>query len=178
MPKFKKVLLDGDFISDNNLKYVSYNPDTGQFIRLKPTSRKTKVGEIVGTYHKATGYVYLSINKKKYRAHRLAWFYSYGYWPENDIDHINGNRADNRLENLREATRSENMYNQTRVRKNSKIKVTGVSYNRDRYRARINAEGKQYHIGTYDTIEEAETAYLEAKKKLHGDFTGVNYEQY
>jgi hypothetical protein len=88
--------------------------------------------------------------------HRLAWFYTHGRWPSGDLDHINRVRHDNRIDNLREATRSENCQNQP-IRKSNRSGVTGVYHHKvsNKWAATINVNKKQMHLGVYDTLEEA-----------------------
>ena len=118
---------------------------------------------------KNDGYIQIGINGKRHAAHRLAWFYIYGEWPKNDIDHINGFRNDNRLSNLREATRGENMQNQNETHKNSNCKYLGVYFcNRSkRFVSLIGVNNKKKYIGKFSTPEAAHEAYLKAKRELH-----------
>jgi hypothetical protein len=101
-----------------------------------------------------SGYRYGMIKRRMFRAHRVAWALHYGEWPDMEIDHINGDRADNRIANLRLVTRAENSRNQS-SRKNSKSGIVGVCQIRKKWRAFINLNGKPRHLGVFDTIEEA-----------------------
>jgi hypothetical protein len=85
---------------------VHYNAENGHFTAVNKSARRNK-GEILGNKD-SNGHIQITINKKLYLAHRCAWLWFYGEWPEHDIDHINGDRSDNRLINLRKATRSQN----------------------------------------------------------------------
>ncbi len=146
---------------------LSYNPETGEFI-WQVSCRGTKAGDIAGTPG-SQGRRHIIIGYARYKAHRLAWLYVYGKWPEKLIDHINGYPTDNRIENLREATVREYLYNQRRSNKNNKTGVLGVQWRpmKNKFRARITVSGKEISLGHFDSIEDAEKAYLEAKAKLH-----------
>ena len=148
-------------------EFVSYDPDTGVFRRLK-SNGGVEAGSIAGHRHNA-GYVAVSIRSKHYLAHRLAWLITYGAWPEGDVDHINGDRADNRLVNLRVATRVQNMQNRKGVGARSKSGLLGASPHRDgrRWVAHIRANGKNRYLGLFDTAEQAHQAYMVAKAELH-----------
>lgn len=124
--------------------------------------RRRFFGEVAGTVQR-NGYVSISVNHKRYYAHRLAWLLMTGGWPPNDIDHKNGNRSDNRWENLRAATRSQNLQNR------AASKTVGASWHArmGRWRAVIVVGGRQKHLGYFDTQDEAATAYRLAKSKLH-----------
>ena len=93
---------------------LDYDPKTGEFVWKVRVNSKVPKGSIAGADHNK-GYVHITIKGKKYLAHRLAWFSINKYWPTY-IDHINGNRKDNRIENLREVTCSENLHNQRKPR--------------------------------------------------------------
>jgi len=139
---------------------LSYNRNTGVFTwRTKP-NRRIVVGTIAGTPH-SRGYINISFKGKPQLAHRLAWLHVHGAWPEQDIDHINGVRNDNRLRNLRLATRSENMQNTRNARGVFLFKRTG------RWRADIQVNKVKHYLGYFDTEKQARAAYLEAKQKLH-----------
>lgn len=143
--------------------YASYDSDTGHF-----TSKSDRrEGKVLG-WANDQGYVLLCINQKQVRAHRVAWFFAYGEWPDCDIDHINGCRSDNRLSNLRKATRGENMQNLKKAHKDSKCGLIGVSQIRGKYWfARITIGGKTKHLGSFKTKEDAHQAYLNAKREIH-----------
>lgn len=128
-------------------------------------------GKAAGNLNKYRGYIYININKGLYRAHRIIWCLVHGEWPPNEIDHINGNRADNRLENLRLATRSENMRNRVKSPKNS-TGFKGVRFHKlsRKYAARITVHRKEIHLGLFEAPEDAFAAYCAAAKKYHGDF--------
>lgn len=147
---------------------LTYNPETGLFTR-KTSSGGQKVGSIAGSPH-PKGYVRIQLKGKTYLAHRLAWFITYSEWPANDVDHINGLRNDNRILNLREATRSENMQNLL-VPTPNETGYPGVYINRNKYSSKITINGESKHLGSFDTAEEASNAYLLAKKELHPYYT-------
>lgn len=156
---------------------LSYNPDTGLFLRIKCTSNNQKLHEWVGYIHDTSGYMYAMIDYKTYSIHHLAWLYCYGIFPQNELDHINGNKHDNRICNLRNADRYINMQNEVRPRKNSKSGILGVTFRSDRNKwiasIHINGRsGKRLHLGQFDTAEEAQNVYLEAKRKYHAGFNG------
>lgn len=109
------------------------------------------------------GYVILMFRKRNYRAHRIGWALTHGKWPAMDIDHINGNRADNRLANLREINDLGNQQNRTKF---SKFPGSSVS-SKNTFRASIWSGGKQHRLGYFKTREEAARAYLKAKAELH-----------
>ena len=113
------------------------------------------------------GYVDIIIGKAFYKAHRLAWLYVYGEDPKMDIDHVNGDRADNRIINLRQISRSENLQNQCKPR--SKVSgYLGVTRHFDgRWRARVRVNGKYMHLGCFSTALEASIAYKTAKSLYH-----------
>ena len=134
---------------------LSYDSSTGVFTRKKAVSGYV-VGDICGSTCK-TGYVQISVKHKLYKAHRLAWLYTYGYFPEEFIDHINHNRADNRIGNLREVSVQENNKNRA-IPKQNTSGVIGVSY-RERCPKRpwvvqVNIEGKNV-CTSFATKEEA-----------------------
>lgn len=144
-------------ITHDRLKsLLIYDPDTGVF---------TRNGKVAGYAHHS-GYRYVGIDKAKITEHRLAWFYCYGVWPVADLDHINRNRSDNRIANLREVSRSENCQNQP-VRRSNKSGVTGVYYHKasGKWAASISIDKRQVHLGVYDTVEEAIAARRAAEKE-------------
>lgn len=159
-------------ITQERLKeLVKYEPETGQMTWRVNKARGAKVGGRVGSIQ-AFGYLETKIDGVCYRVHRLAWFYYYGDWPRAEIDHIDGNRTNNVISNLREATRAQNCQNKSRSSL-SKIGVKGVGFHNGAYRARINVNNKQIYLGHFKTIEEAHEAYCKAARELHGEFARV-----
>lgn len=151
-------------------QFVNYDPETGIFIRIRSKIKASSIGKPIG-YVDAAGYIGMRVLNKLYRAHRLAWIYMYGYIPpKTDIDHKNGIKSDNRISNLRLASRQQNAFNTKRSNKTSK--VIGVTPVRDSktWRARAMINGKQIHIGTFKTKEEAHIAYQNFVKPLHSEF--------
>lgn len=143
-----------------------YDPETGLFT-WKITSGSAICGEVAGGAG-VDGYIRLGIRHKRYLAHRLAWLYMYGVWPKNEIDHVNGDRSDNRICNLREATHIENTQNIGK-RPNNKSGYIGVHWHKltSKWVAAIRTNGKQHHLGLFDTPELAYEAYLQAKRRIH-----------
>lgn len=147
---------------------LHYNPDTGIFTWIVQRYR-IKAGSIAGT--NKCGYRSISFNHKIYQAHRLAWLYMYGKWPDKFIDHINGNPLDNRICNLREATISQNAQNQKPNTKNTSGYKGVLWHKRDqKWQARAMIKGKQYHLGQFDSPEEASVVYQAFAKENFGDF--------
>ena len=143
----------------------SYNTDTGVFTRKVSTNNRAKPGEIVGCL-RPDGYLCTSIAGKLYQLHRLAWLYARGAWPEGQIDHINGDRTDNRVSNLRDVSHMENGRNQ-KLGSTNKSGANGVHWfpSRKKWRATITVNGKSLHLGYYDTVAEAADARKLADEK-------------
>ena len=156
-----------EFIGLDELRdRLDYDPETGVFTHKK-NNRHGCAGKVAGcAFH---GYVLIGICGKHYLAHRLAWFYVHGAWPQNLIDHKNGNKADNRLINLREATHSQNLCN-ARGRHSSR---KGVYWDRARskWKVTVGINNSTKNIGRYDRFCTAVKARAEAEKKIHGEFT-------
>lgn len=147
---------------------VMYDPETGLFHR-RTASRKGPVGSVVGGNTK--GYTMLWVDGVKYRAHRVAWFLFHGDAPLQMIDHINGDKSDNRIANLRLATTAQNQFNKTKA-KNNTSGFKGVGYHKctGMWQAQIKA-GKSYaYLGLFPTPQEAHEAYCKAATELHGEF--------
>jgi len=146
---------------------LKYDPDTGIFTWNKKISKRNVVGRPAGCLR--NGYITIDLFNKRYQAHRLALIYVYGHCDSKDVDHINGIKNDNRISNLRFATRSENKQNRLSIQPNNKSGYTGVDWHKssNSWRATITTMRKQKHLGTFKTKEEAHAAYLEAKRKLH-----------
>lgn len=151
------------------MSLVSYDQDTGRFTWVS-AKRYGLVGKVAGT--KMQGYVMIRINRIGYLAHRLAWLYVYGKFPNSGIDHINGDTSDNRICNIREADILQNMQNKSRYKTNT-TGYTGVYPAGDKYAAKIQSKGIGYYLGVYETAEEASYAYKKAKASMHTFNPGV-----
>lgn len=143
-----------------------YDAETGNLVWKVDTGKKNFCGKIAGCIH-PSGYRLIRIKGKLCRAHRLIWIYHYGTEPKEHIDHINGNGLDNRMENLREATRSENMQNIKKAHKNNSAGLMGAHKHKKKWRAEIRLNKMYIYLGTFDTPEEAHIAYLAKKRELH-----------
>ena len=148
----------------------AYDPETGAISRNIKTSSSAEVGCIIGRDN-GDGYSRVSVMGKRVYVHRLAWLLHYGEWPANQIDHVDGDRSNNKIANLRDVDRTANAQNIHVA--NSNTGVLGVSYdaNRKRYVAQISVgprgSAKTIHLGRYRLIEDAQRAYLIAKSKYH-----------
>lgn len=148
---------------------LHYDPASGVFT-WAAKKQKVKVGSVAGKV-RPNGYVEIRVDLISYQAHRLAWLYMTGDWPEADIDHINRNPSDNRFTNLRPATRSQNLCNVVAL-SSSTTGVKGVDLHKasGKYRARIRAGGRRIELGLFATLDEARDAYATAAKQHHGEF--------
>jgi len=148
---------------------LHYDPETGIFTWKVRTSRSVKVGDVAGCPN-GDGYLQVWIQSRLYKAHRLAWLYTYGEWPTDQIDHINRIRTDNRISNLREATNKQNHQNKSKPSNNTSGHP-GVSwYKRDsKWKAKITHNQKHIHLGYFATIEEALSARKAAEKLYWAD---------
>lgn len=148
-----------------------YEPLTGVLTRR--TRKGTgKAGAVVGCKN-SEGYMVTSVDGRLYYNHRLVWLIVYGRWPMNEIDHTNGDKVDNRLTNLRDATSTSNKENLRGARSNNRSGFLGVCWvaKNKKFQASIQVGGKAIHIGLYTTAEEAYQAYLETKRQLHAGNT-------
>jgi len=152
------------------LKHLfDYDKETGNLIWKTALAKKTNVGDIAGCKC-SRGYCYITINKKSYLAHRLVYLMHKGYLPKT-LDHINGQRADNRIENLRPASLSQNAHNR-KINRNNKSGYKGVCFNTKakKWLAQICHNSKNMSLGFYDTPEEADAVVRKAREELHGTF--------
>lgn len=139
-----------------------YNPETGLFYKRMTAGQLKEVGS------NCNGYLLCTINYRHYLVHRLAWLYTTGEWPEEDIDHRDDDKANNKWSNLRLATKSGNQENQKHAQaSNLSTGLLGASSKGSRFQAQITVKGKRLHLGTFDTAEDAHQTYIEAKRKLH-----------
>ena len=159
-------------------KYVdsllNYNVDTGNLCWKTTRHNRVKIGQIAGSID-SHGYRQIKIDGMKYLSHRLIWLIMTGAWPNEQIDHINGNKLDNKWNNLRLASRSQNKINSGIMRTN-KSGYKGVFWREDisKWKASIGKDQKRIFIGHYNTKEEAAFAYNKSALKLFGDFAYLN----
>lgn len=147
-------------------QWLDYEPETGIFRWKRARAIRTKVGAVAGR-RDPRGYIRLPFNYTNYMAHRVAWAFTHGVWPQYGIDHINGEKADNRIVNLRDVSQSVNMQNQRRAPRNSSTGLLGVSPNSGKFAAHIVSDGRKVYLGRYDTPEAAHAVYINAKRVLH-----------
>ena len=145
----------------------NYDPETGVFTRRIDSPPRWKAGQIAGSRHSKHGYWIIRFDGRDKLAHRLAWLYVHGEWPTQDIDHIDGNPLNNRINNLRQVSKSVNMQNRKRAHKQSTSGLLGAYRNGKRWRSSIHIDGNPKHLGTFDTAEAAHAAYLAAKRLHH-----------
>lgn len=146
---------------------LDYDQDTGLFTWKQWRGGTAFAGTDAGRPNKG-GHIQIMVDGIRYMAHRLAWLYIYGVFPQEDIDHINRVRSDNRICNLRPASKLQNAQNRS-VSSNNKSGCSGVAWNErlKKWRARLTVGRKRMHLGYFTSIEEAFTARAEAKMKYH-----------
>ena len=161
---------------------VDYIEDTGKlYWKIRPrhhfdsdrgmnVSNSSYAGNEAGSLH--VGYVEIGINNTTYRAHRIIWKLMYNEDPEDTIDHINGDRTDNRLCNLRKATHLENSQNVVNLKKNNKSGFVGVCWyeKSGKWRATLTYKGDTMHLGLFETAHEAHLVREAKAKELQGEF--------
>lgn len=149
---------------------VSYDPETGLF-RRRRAGRDRAVGEIATSAY-SNGYLRVFAAGRELLAHRLAWRFANGHWPDDEIDHINLDRTDNRISNLRLADRRQNIAN-TGSRSRGISKLKGASFRKDcrlHWEAKIVVNGIMIRLGRYETEEEAHLAYMAKARDVYGEF--------
>ncbi len=172
-PEVSRLPLQESTTIDEVRAAVSFDADTGQWARLVRTAPNAIPGPFVPCQN-GDGYHTFMINGRTHSAHRIAWLLCYGKWPEGQIDHINGDKSDNRIANLRDVPQRTNGENRRTPLANNKVGFLGVSVNKSnpgRYLAQIQIAGKNVHIGYFKTPEEAHEAYIETKRRRHAGCT-------
>lgn len=147
----------------------------GNLIRKVKTSNRVNVGDVVGS-NNGNGYLRMAVLGKYFYVHRIIFMWNFGYFP-NEIDHIDGNRTNNKIENLREATHSENGKNLT-LRKSNKVGINGVRFDADRNKwySSICVNKKKKHLGRFVNLEDAISARKKAENEFFGEWSR-NYEK-
>lgn len=154
---------------------LAYDPETGEFW-WKAGQKGASVGARAGSVNKRHGYRYIAIDGTLYRASRLAWLYMYGEVPSGQIDHIDRDRANDRISNLRSATQSQNNAN-TGMRSDNTSGYRGVCWHRPsgRWFARLKKDRRQISLGYFRDAREAARAYDIAAQKMFGNFASLNF---
>ena len=159
-------------ITQERLRELFEYRDDGNLIRkVSVGGTRARKGDVVNT-SSSSGYYIVGIDKKKYLIHRLIFLYHRGYLTKGLLlDHIDGNKTNNRIENLREVTKSQNAHN-SKLRVDNTSGVKGVAWDEltQKWCSRIKLNRKTYYFGFYDTIEEAKAAAIAGRNELHGDF--------
>lgn len=152
-------------------RLFEYEPASGLLIRrVSVRGSRFKPGDSVG-YCTGSGHLGVQVDGKGYLVHRVIWLLQTGKWPEAEVDHVNGVGSDNRWLNLREATHAENGRN-LKKKSNNSSGYAGVCWNKDcqKWMARITLHGTGYHLGLYDTPEDAAQAYNGAAAIVFGEW--------
>lgn len=151
---------------------LTFSAETGLFYWRASKGRKQTV--VPAGKRDGQGYIVIGFRGRAYAGHRLAWLCAFGEWPKHDIDHINGDRADNRIANLRPCTNQQNQRNRRPNPKASNGGLKGAMRAQNgRWQARIKVNDKTIHLGTFTTVLEAHTAYVEAAERLFGEFARI-----
>ena len=145
---------------------LCYDNESGLFY-WKVDRNKVKLGDVAGR-PAVGGYVRIRIDSKDYLAHRLAWFYVNGFWPKLDLDHINRVADDNRIINLREATKLQNVHNRS-MSKNNTSGFMGVSWSKTdkKWKVQLRVNYRRIPLGSFDCPLEGSKAYLAAQAIHH-----------
>ena len=141
---------------------LQYDPATGVFTWLSGK----RSGKAAG-FLQSHGYLQIQICDKAYYAHRLAWLFVHGELPDKVIDHVDGDRRNNAISNLRCVSQGENLQNQRTARSDNSCGALGVSAKAGKWRAAIRVAGRSIHLGTFASKEAASAAYIDAKRRLH-----------
>lgn len=147
---------------------LNYDQESGVFTWKVSTSNRVKVGDAAG-FQGGNGYLLIMVQGRRYKVHRLAWLYMSGEWPKLDIDHINRDRTDNRIENLRDVSRKQNLQNASK-RSDNTSGHPGVSWHKasGKWQAKIEHNYKGIHLGLFTDIEEANAARKAGELKYWG----------
>lgn len=154
---------------DELKRRLRYDPETGFFTWLVKPCRNRQSGSVAGNISR--GRIDIQIRKERFLAHRLAWLYMTGFMPAGEIDHINGDGADNRWKNLRSVTHKMNAQNKRKAQVDNQTGFLGVSPDRNKFRATIFVDGKHKYLGSYYTPQEAHQVYVLAKRRYHAGNT-------
>ena len=160
-------MASANLTADQAREYLNYDPETG-LLTWRVSFRANVAGARAGHLHKSTGYWRVGLCGEKHQAHRLAWLRTHGEWPD-VVDHVNGDKLDNRLCNLRSVGALTNSQNRRQAGPGSKSGLIGAQWHKSSgmWKATIRTPAKKIHIGLFSTAEEAHAAYIQAKRQLH-----------
>lgn len=154
------------------LELSNYDVDTGKLYNKVWRCGRAPIGKEIGHLN-STGHLTAVLDGRNYKVHRLVWLYHYKEWPKYDLDHIDGNKTNNKITNLRECKDGiVNQHNITKKREDNKSGYTGVSFDKStqKWVAQVGYKGDRLHLGLYDSPEKAHLAYLKKKRQLHPAF--------
>ena len=156
---------------------LRYDPETGKLFWKVNKGARARIGQEAGYVQKITStlaYKRVMIDKKRYQVHRIIWLFAFGYWPEGEIDHWDRNGLNNKMENLREATRSENTQNAKR-HKNNTSGVKGVYWHKTatKWTAQITVDGRKVYLGLFRSFWGAVIARKAAEKQYGFPAVGI-----
>lgn len=156
---------------------VSYDPETGLFHWKNPTSRRVRAGGVAGSLM-SNGYVNIRLDRFQVLAHRLAWWFVHGCMPKQYIDHANGDRRDNRICNLREASKADNSHNLRKPTHGLTSRFKGVHFcsSKKKWTAQICVNKKRSHLGRFGSQEQAAAVYDWHASIAFGEFAKTNGE--
>lgn len=162
-----------DLTSDRLRHVLRYEPETGKFFWQQPAAHRRLPGDEAGCPSK-DGRIRIRIDNQLFYRYRLAWLYMTGSWPQQKVDHINGDQTDDRWTNLRDVSQSVNCQNRQAASKNNKSGLLGVETTQDgKFRASIRIAGKRIRLGTYPSAQEAHVEYMRAKRVFHQQAIGT-----
>jgi hypothetical protein len=175
MSVFKNNTMDAAEFLAKLREVLSYDPDTGLFTWLvQPRRKDNRLGQTAGKVSTTTGYRFIGFKGKTYPAHRLAWLFVNGHWPDAYIDHINCNKTDNRIANLRAVSNGVNNCNRIRPRRDNSGLPMGVQKNGKRFYAKIKLGDKQVYLGSFDTVRDAGLAFDAAVRAHRAPHSATN----
>lgn len=154
------------FTAEQARAVISYDADTGLFTRINSPKQVVTAG-----WRDYKGYLKVEVLGKRVFCHRLAWLLTHGHWPDGEVDHVNGSKDDNRMQNLRVCTHQQNNHNQ-RARITNSSGVKNVSWHRKagKWHVQVCLNYQIHHGGLFADISDAARAAVELRNKLHGDF--------
>lgn len=166
-----RFMAKADLTAQRLRELLHYDPDTGVFTRaVSQKGRNGRAGCVAGG-KTDSGYIRIGIHNRLHMAHRLAWLYVFGAWPAGVVDHIDGDKTNNRIENLRDVSTSVNMQNQRTAQAKNASGFLGVTRHGNRFEASIKLNGVNHYIGSYATPETAHEAYVSVKREIHDGCT-------